>query len=445
MFEFDELEAVLPHEAVVVHSAGSPEVNGLYEDTGVQAHGAAIFRHSVMSDQLLAREPAGDCIGWLIGANRRPLYGIRTDALLCPKDGWRTFKGIRPAPVVEGFGSLADASVKYAEVLCQEAEAFVQAGKFRLATEVYKKALDLDVLPERRRAEIHAFRARTFRQLAESKKKVRSAGKPEDENGEVQQKGEADDIGEEDPLHGLAAEWAIEEAEKALEKDPKCFLAGWEGAIAAKHIGWWNKGRILAKKAMQAVPQGPAHRTQRETASTLFLLLAEQEQEEKSRKVQEIQQTRKKEEPDVDPKELDWAKGVITQLNEVLKAEDFKRPHHQVWKLISPGLTKKDADMLFSEIRQLVWEKWNSIAWQHGYKTSWDAMARRKLCARIVDVANTGRAPEVKDLIKEIEDRTCLGWPEIAEAIEKTKYDETWAWTKRADGTWGAWDGPTSM
>ena len=27
------------------------------------------------------------------------------------------------------------------------------------------------------------------------------------------------------------------QAEEALEKDPKCFLAAWEGAIAAKHIG----------------------------------------------------------------------------------------------------------------------------------------------------------------------------------------------------------------
>ena len=34
--------------------------------------------------------------------------------------------------------------------------------------------------------------------------------------------------------------------------------------------------------------------------------------------------------------------------------------------------------MLFSEIRQLVWEKWNPIAWQHGYRTSWDTMARRR-------------------------------------------------------------------
>lgn len=75
-----------------------------------------------------------------------------------------------------------------------------------------------------------------------------------------------------DPLHGLAAEWAIEEAEEALRHDERCFLAGWEGAIAAKHIGWWNKGRVLAKKAMQSVPPGPQHRAQRETAGSWDVL-----------------------------------------------------------------------------------------------------------------------------------------------------------------------------
>jgi len=431
MFEFDELEAVLPHEAVAVFGAGSKEVDGLYLDTGVQAHGVPIFSHSVMDDTLLAREPCGQRLGWLIGANRRPLYGIRTDATQCPASGWRAFKGETPAPRVEGFASVADACLRLAKAWCEEAEELIKDGRFRLASEVYKRALSVPVLPKSREAEIRALRAKAFRQLAESKKKVRKAD-------------DADlDDDEEDPLHGLAAEWAIQEAEEALELDAKCFLAGWEGAIAAKHIGWWTKGRMLAKKAMQAVPSGPAHRSQRETASTLFLLMAEEEQEEKQRKVREIEVAR--EEPEVDDKEVAWATGVATQLNEALKAEDFRRPHHQVWKLIGPGLKKKDGDMLFGEIRQLIWEKWNSIAWQHGYRTSWDTMARKNLCARIVDVANTGGAPEVKTLIKEIEDRTCLEWPEIAEAVEKIKYDETWAYTKREDGTWGAWDGPTSM
>lgn len=436
MFEFDELEAALPPEAYVVHGAGSAEVNGMYQDIQVEAHGAPIFRHIVMSDQLLAREPAGDRFGWLIGANRRPLYGVRTEAKKCPSTGWRAFKGERPAPVVEGFASVADASQRLAQVWCEEAEDLVSQGRFRHAAEVYKRAFGLPILADGRRAELLAFRARTFRQLAESKKKVRTA---------VEDAAEGDDDKEEDPLHGLAAEWAIEEAEEALKLDPRCFLAGWEGAIAAKHIGWWNKGRMLAKKAMQAVPGGPAHRSQRETASTLFLLLAEEEQEEKAKKVREMQLARQKPEVEVDPKELEWAQGIIVQMNEVLKAEDFKRPHHQIWKLIGPGLQKKDSEDLFSQIRQLVWEKWNSIAWQHGYRTSWDVMARRKMCARIVEVANTGRAPEVKTLIREIEDRACLEWPEIAESVEKTRYDETWAWTRREDGTWGAWGGPTTL
>ncbi|CAK9008750.1 Hypothetical protein SCF082_LOCUS9999 [Durusdinium trenchii] len=424
MFEFEELEAALPFEAVAVYGAGSEEVNGLYEDTKVAAHGAQIFRHLALSTTLLAREPHGARLGWLIGVNRRPYYGLRTDSERVPALGWRPFKGQAPAPRVEGFASLGDACLRLAEVWSQEAEALNDQQRFKRAAEVYKRALALPVLPLRRQAELQAARAKTYRRLAESKKGV---------NDE-----------EEDPLVGMAAEWAIQEADEALEKDPKCFLAAWEGAIAAKHIGWWMKGRQLAKKAMQAVPNGPQHRAERETASTLFLLMAEEEQEEKHRKVLEMQQSKASAEPEVDPKEVEWARGVALQLNEALKAEDFKRPHHQIWKLIGPGLKKKDADMLFSEIRQLVWEKWNPIAWQHGYRTSWDNMARKSFCARLVDVANADVA-EVKVLIKEMEDRTCLEWPDIAEAVEKIKYDETWAYTKREDGTWGTWNGPTSL
>lgn len=431
MFEFDELEAALPFEAIAVFGAGSDEVNGLYEDTKVKAHGTPIFRHVVLSTTLLAREPQGCRTGWLIGVNRRPYYGIRTDSERCPAVGWRPFKGQAPAPRVEGFASLGDACLRLAEAWCEEAEALNDQGRFKMAAEVYKRAMSLPVLPTKRFAEIQGFRAKTYRRLAENKK-VSS-----------RKQGDNDD-GEEDPLVGMAAEWAIQEAEEALEKDPKCFLAAWEGAIAAKHIGWWNKGRQLAKKAMQAVPHGPQHRAERETASTLFLLMAEEEQEEKQRKVLEMQQSKQQAEPEVDAKEVEWARGVAIQLNEALKAEDFKRPHHQIWKLIGPGLKKKDADMLFSEIRQLVWEKWNPIAWQHGYRTSWDTLARKSFCARVVDVANADVA-EVKALVREMEDRTCLEWPDIAEAVEKIKYDETWAYTKREDGTWGTWNGPTSL
>eukprot|EP00913_Durusdinium_trenchii_P013010 g12213.t1 len=80
MFEFEELEAALPFEAVAVYGAGSEEVNGLYEDTKVAAHGAQIFRHLALSTTLLAREPHGARLGWLIGVNRRPYYGLRTDS-----------------------------------------------------------------------------------------------------------------------------------------------------------------------------------------------------------------------------------------------------------------------------------------------------------------------------------------------------------------------------
>lgn len=436
MFEFDELEAALPPEAYVVTGAGHYEVNGIYSETTTEYNDVPIFRHSVLSDQLLSRETHGGHFGWLIGSSRRPLYGIKSDDLTCPSRGWRVFKGEQPAPLVEGFSSLADAAQRLSEIWLQDAAEFVSRGKFTHAAEVYKQILGISILSDVKKAQFHALRAKTFRQMAESKKQV-SAG--QSSAGDEMMVDGAE--GADDPLHGLAAEWSIEEADAALKLDAKCFLAAWEGAIAAKHIGWWSKGRLLAKKAMEAVPRGPEHRAQRETASTLFLLMAEEEEAEKQRKVKELQKQKQLAAAGNDRAlavEAEWARGVLTQLNEALKSEDFRRPHHQLWKMISPGTLKSDADELFAEIRKLVWKKWEPVTSQHDYQAK-DPVSRKRFCARIVDVINGGTFPELKTAVREIEDRICLDWPEIPEAIDYPSYDETWAWTRRPDGSYGAW------
>jgi len=103
-------------------------------------------------------------------------------------------------------------------------------GRFTYAADVFKRALGVPILPDARKAEICSFRARVFRQLAESKKTPRNAEVEEDHS-------DGEDTKENGHLHGLAAEWAIEEADEALRLDPSCYLAAWEGAIAAKHIG----------------------------------------------------------------------------------------------------------------------------------------------------------------------------------------------------------------
>lgn len=439
MFDFDELDAALPPEVLVVYGAGSPEVNGLYQDTHLELCCSRIFRHTLLGDHLLSRERHGERHGFLIGASRRPLYGVRTEALDCPQTGWRSFKGASPAPRVEGFSTLAEAATRLADIWCQDAEDLVNEGKFRRAADVYKCVLGLPMLKETRRAEFHAFRAKTFRRLAESKKKHRLVGE-----GTSQGQGTCDP--DDDPLHGLAAEWAIQEAEEALKLDPKCFLASWEGAIAAKHIGWWEKGRTLAKKAMQAVPSGPAHRGQRETAGTLFMLMAEEEQADKERKVQE-QRNHKREEPvkKVDTDTLEWTISVVKQLNEALKVEEFKRPQYQLWKMINPSLPKREADLIFEDIRKLVWEKWTAIAEQHGYRTSWDVKGRRQFCTRLREVAASGQSQELEDLIAEIEDRTCLDWEGLPEAKHQPERDEMWAFGRREDGTWGTWNRSTQL
>lgn len=444
MFEFDELETVLPVEAYVVTGAGVPETNGIYVDTQLEHNGARIFRHQLLGERLLSRERAGERLGWVLGAARKPLYGLRSEEPACPSGAaWRPLAGAAPpAPTVEGFTSLADASARYCEVLCQEGEVLRAEGHYSPAAEVYKLALELGLLSKEQRANVHGFRAKTFRQLAESKKKVRdTAGDGVPQKGGIVATGN-----QEDPLHGLAAEWAVEEAEQALRLHGQCFVAAWEGAIAAKHIGWWSKGRELAKKAMQAVPTGPEHRSQRETASTLFLLMAEEEQAERQRKLKEVELAREAEkEPDPDPEELEWSLTTVQLLNDALKVEEFRRPHRQLWKLVGPGLLKKDSDALFDEIRQLVWDKWNPIAWKHGYRTMWDKEARKKLCTRIHDIASMKKGKEVMTVVKEIEDRCCLDWEEIPEQVERPRYDETWAYHKREDGSWGTFSGPTTL
>lgn len=357
------------------------------------------------------------------------MYGVRTEAERCPQRGWRAFKGDWPAPAVEGFPSLEEACLRLAQVWQEEAELLESQGKMRHSAEVYKGALGLPTLPQPRAAELHALRAKAFRQLAESKTTGSAPGA---------------DL-ERDPLHGLAAEWAIEEAEKALKLDAKCFLAGWEGAVAAKHIGWWSKGRSLAKQASEATPSGPTHRAQRETASALFLQLAEEEQREKAARLLEVQQAKLHRKPAVDLAELRWATAVAAQLNEALKVEDFRRPHHQLWKLVSPGLSQRDSDAVFGEIRLLVWQKWNPVASKHGYQTAEGVAARRGICERIAEVAKTGGAPEVAALVSEMENRVCLEWSEIAEAASQVRHDETWAWARREDGSWGSpWGGGAS-
>mmetsp|Transcript_11226 Transcript_11226/g.25213 ORF Transcript_11226/g.25213 Transcript_11226/m.25213 type:complete len:489 (+) Transcript_11226:73-1539(+) len=481
MFEFDELEEALPAEAYVVTGCGTSSCDGLYQDTGLALLGAPIFRHSALGDHLLARERCGERHGWVLGASGRPLYGIRTDALECPESGWRPFGGDAPAPRVQGFSSTADASIRFCDVLCEQAEACSCAGHLRRAVDAYRQAMALPLLPPGQGVKLHAFCARAFRQLAEKRKAAQPARpteQPEKEGERVHDAGAAPRADEEENnLESLAAEWAIEEAEEALRLDPRCYLAAWEGAIAAKHIGWWSRSRSLAKKAVEAVPAGAENRAQRETANMLFLLVAEEEQAEKARKVQEMNSLRHDPAKDLDPAELEWATNVAQRLNEVLRQEDFRRPHHQLWKQISPALREKEAEGIFDQIRDLVWQKWHPVAEQHGYHTAQDKSARSELCARIVEVVNTGHAKELAKILREIEDklnvtgeaegnsserqaevqaeipqgyscrlkdklkdRVCLEWQDIPSLTDKPVYDETWAWTRREDKTWGAWN-----
>eukprot|EP00927_Polykrikos_kofoidii_P064000 TRINITY_DN5896_c0_g1_i1.p1 TRINITY_DN5896_c0_g1~~TRINITY_DN5896_c0_g1_i1.p1 ORF type:complete len:453 (+),score=78.77 TRINITY_DN5896_c0_g1_i1:46-1404(+) len=451
MLDFDELEATLKPEAYVVTGAGSPEIDGIYEDAHVQVFGAPIFRHTAFRTHLLSREKWGERHGWLLGANRQPFYGARTEALDCPKVDWRAFNGKQPAPTVEGFSSLADACLRLADVWCLEADRLAEQSSLRQAADVLKRAGGLPILPDARLAEIHARRARTFRRLAESQKRA-EVTLPD---GKAECGDHADacaNVRETDPLHGLAAEWSVEAAEEACRYNPRCYDALWEGAVAAKHIGWWSKGQALAKRAMEAVPAGPEHRTRRETASTLFLLMAEEEEAEKRKKLREMKASQEmqlnKVKVTTTHEDLEWALAVATRLNDLLKEEDFRRPHHQLWKCVGPGMAEEDSKAIFDDIRDLVWRKWNDVAWQHGYWSSYSVDAKKKFCGRIVDAANANAsaslAADVHRLMREMEDRICLHWPDIPEAVHKPTYDETWALTMRPDGTWGTWNSSTT-
>merc|ERR1711924_153881 len=48
-------------------------------------------------------------------------------------------------------------------------------GKFRQAAEVYKRAVGIAMLPTARQAELYAYRAKSFRQLAEAKRRLQSS------------------------------------------------------------------------------------------------------------------------------------------------------------------------------------------------------------------------------------------------------------------------------
>eukprot|EP00928_Gymnodinium_smaydae_P071106 TRINITY_DN54783_c0_g1_i1.p1 TRINITY_DN54783_c0_g1~~TRINITY_DN54783_c0_g1_i1.p1 ORF type:complete len:452 (-),score=37.20 TRINITY_DN54783_c0_g1_i1:171-1526(-) len=445
MFEFDELERTCPPAAILVSGAGSGGVDGIYDALDLHACCAPIFRHVSREEQLISRERVHERHGWLIGACRRPMYGARTESLMCPQEGWRAMQGKLPVPRVETFSSMNEACLKLVERSEQRANVLVGEGQYWEAVNVYKCVLDVPLLPKDRRVELHLLCARTLRQLATGGAQ-RAQTRDATENTSVHPEGTFQSSCKNesiDPWHALAAECAIEHAEEALRLDAQCYDAAWEGAVAAKQIGWWAKGRALAKRARCAVPSGPEHRAQREIAGDLFIALAQEEEAEKARKVKELRKLHEEriaeEEKRIDHDELQWALGFVTNLNDALKAEDFRRPHHQLWKLIGPGIPSRDADRIFGDIRELVWRKWSPLAMQSGYATERNVVARRQLCSRVVDVANTGQAPDVKDLIREIEDRVCLQWPDIPDPSDKPEHDETWAWTRRSDGSWGAW------
>lgn len=87
-----------------VKEAGDPEALGEYFPTGDERDGVPIYRNQ--HGLVLSREAhRADSYSWVIGclADRRPLYGVRSDDLSAPTLGWQAFTAPEPVPVIRYF------------------------------------------------------------------------------------------------------------------------------------------------------------------------------------------------------------------------------------------------------------------------------------------------------------------------------------------------------
>jgi len=135
-----------PPAAVIITGAGWDAANGFYAPTGKTWHNAPVFENDLKC--LLSREPhkkpkTGEkAYGWIIGQDRKPLYGIQFEGLTPPPTGWRKFNGSAPVPQVQAMHGAEDAARKAGQAWKEQGNTLFAARRYEEAIAKWTRGLD---------------------------------------------------------------------------------------------------------------------------------------------------------------------------------------------------------------------------------------------------------------------------------------------------------------
>lgn len=133
--------------AFVIVGAGHEDANGCYAPTGKELFGAPVYENDHKC--LLSREPHENSStgktshGWVIGQDRKPLYGVETEALTPPQSGWLLFGGAGPSPKLKGMPSVSEAATFSATSWKDQGNAYFGAQKYHEAEAKWTRGLCL--------------------------------------------------------------------------------------------------------------------------------------------------------------------------------------------------------------------------------------------------------------------------------------------------------------
>lgn len=210
--------------ALVVNGAGCEDANGCYVPTDRSMHGAPVYANDWGC--LVSREPhkgkSGKVsFGWVLGLDRRALYGAQSESLQTPHQGWRRFTGAPPIPRVLKCDTVEEAALQAAQAWKAEGVALFTDERYEEAEKVWTRALDLARLAE------PMLRVALLSNRAESR------------------------------LRRRLWSGALCDAEAALAIMPQHDKALLRAAVAARELKLYAKAKELLARCLEAHPEHP--------------------------------------------------------------------------------------------------------------------------------------------------------------------------------------------
>jgi len=216
-------------DAFVIAGAGFDDANGLYTPTGKMWHGAPVYENDRKC--LLSREPHKDqkknltSYGWIIGQDRKPLYAIKTEAMVPPASGWKRFEGSLPMPQVKGCNGLAAGALEAAKSFKEQGNGLFNSRRYDEADAVWTRALGLNRLLQDETIQVALYSNRSEARLRMER-----------------------------------WEGALMDAKAALQKRPTHDKALLRAAVAARELRRLDIAQDFVLKCLEAHPKQPEAR-----------------------------------------------------------------------------------------------------------------------------------------------------------------------------------------